>query len=163
MSKCALKCRNCGNFKYINVPFGFEKMIIPRQCDSTKLPSEHKEKCPLDSYEIIPEKSSFIDVQTLKIQEPPELIPIGEIPRSYLLYCDRTLVDKVIPGTRVTVVGIQCVDERNDKGSDRNSYIRVIQFISENKKSGRQTFNFTHDDEIKFNQFAKDSKIYDKI
>jgi DNA replication licensing factor MCM5 len=163
MSKCALKCRNCGNLKYINVPFGFEKLNIPRQCDSTKLPSEHKEKCPLDSYEIITDKSSYIDVQTLKIQEPPELIPVGEIPRSYLLYCDRTLVDKVIPGARVTVVGIQCVDERNDKGSDRNSYIRVIQFITENKKSGRQTFTFTHDDEIKFSQFAKDPKIYDKI
>jgi len=81
------------------------------------------------------------------------------------LYCDRTLVNQVTPGTRVTVVGIQCVDEREtDKSiNDRASYIRVIQFQHENKKTGRQTFNFTEEDQRKFNLFAKTDKIYEKI
>ena len=123
MKKVALQCRNCGNMKYIEVKSGFTTFKIPRQCDNSKLIGEQREKCPLDSYMTISEKSQFIDVQTLKIQEAPELIPIGEIPRSYMLYCDRTLVNQVSPGTRVTVVGIQCVDEReNDKGiNDRSS------------------------------------------
>ena len=165
MKKCALQCRNCGNMKYINVKSGFSSFKIPRQCDNSKLIGEQREKCPLDSYITVPEKSKYIDVQTLKIQEAPELIPVGEIPRSYLLYCDRTLVNQVTPGTRVTVVGIQCVDEREtDKSiNDRSSYIRVIQFQHENKKTGRQTFNFTEEDQRKFNIFAKTDKIYEKI
>lgn len=165
MKKCALQCRNCGNMKYIQVKSGFSSFKIPRQCDNSKLIGEQREKCPLDSYITVPEKSQYIDVQTLKIQEAPELIPVGEIPRSYLLYCDRTLVNQVTPGTRVTVVGIQCVDEREtDKSiNDRASYIRVIQFQHENKKTGRQTFNFTEEDQRKFNLFAKTDKIYEKI
>jgi len=165
MKKCALQCRNCGNMKYIQVKSGFSSFKIPRQCDNSKLIGEQREKCPLDSYITVPEKSQYIDVQTLKIQEAPELIPVGEIPRSYLLYCDRTLVNQVTPGTRVTVVGIQCVDEREtDKSiNDRASYIKVIQFQHENKKTGRQTFNFTEEDQRKFNLFAKTDKIYEKI
>ena len=165
MKKCALQCRNCGNMKYIQVKSGFSSFKIPRQCDNSKLVGEQREKCPLDSYITVPEKSQYIDVQTLKIQEAPELIPVGEIPRSYLLYCDRTLVNQVTPGTRVTVVGIQCVDEREtDKSiNDRSSYIRVVQFQHENKKTGRQTFTFTEEDQRKFNLFAKTDKIYEKI
>ena len=165
MKNCALQCRNCGNMKYIPVKSGFSSFKIPRQCDNSKLIGEQREKCPLDSYISVPEKSQYIDVQTLKIQEAPELIPVGEIPRSYLLYCDRTLVNQVTPGTRVTVVGIQCVDEREtDKSiNDRSSYIRVVQFQHENKKTGRQTFNFTEEDQRKFNLFAKSDKIYEKI
>ena len=165
MKKVALQCRNCGNMKYIQVKSGFTTFKIPRQCDNSKLIGEQREKCPLDSYTTIAEKSQYIDVQTLKIQEAPELIPIGEIPRSYMLYCDRTLVNQVSPGTRVTVVGIQCVDEReNDKGiNDRSSYIKVIQFMHENKKTGRQKFIFTEEDQRKFNIFAKTDKIYEKI
>lgn len=166
-SECVVQCRNCGNIKKIQVNGGFEQIQIPRTCDNARLPAEAKEKCPLDSYIVVPEKSKFIDVQTLKIQEAPEMIPVGEIPRTYLLYCDRYLVNKVIPGTRLIVIGIQCVDERNHKSSSSNnekgSYIRVIQFIPENKKSGRQIFNFTQEDEIKFNSYAKDKKIYEKI
>ena len=181
MKKVAVQCRNCGNMKYIQVKSGFTTFKIPRQCDNSKLIGEQREKCPLDSYTTISEKSQFIDVQTLKIQEAPELqfidvqtlkiqeapelIPIGEIPRSYMLYCDRTLVNQVSPGTRVTVVGIQCVDEReNDKGiNDRSSYIKVIQFMHENKKTGRQNFVFTEEDQRKFNIFSKTDKIYEKI
>ena len=123
MKKCALQCRSCGNIKYVSVQSGFTSIKIPRQCDNSKLSGDQKEKCPLDPYVPVPEKSTYIDVQTLKIQEAPELIPVGEIPRSYLLYCDRTLVNKVTPGTRVKVIGIQCVDDRDTDRSvnDRSS------------------------------------------
>lgn len=40
----------------------------------------------------------MIDHQILKIQELPEAIPTGEIPRTFTLCCDRNLVNKLIPG-----------------------------------------------------------------
>ena len=166
MNKCTVQCKNCGNLKTIEVKSGFSNISIPRQCDSAKLPTENKEKCPLDSYHIVPEKSTYIDSQILKIQEPPETIPVGEIPRSYLIYCDRNLVNKVTPGTGVTVIGSECVDERNlnrNSTSDKNSYIKVLNFQTEEQKSGRQRITFTQEDELKFQQLAKDKKIYEKI
>lgn len=42
----------------------------------------------------------------MKIQEAPELIPTGEMPRTFMLTCERYLSDKVTPGNRVKVVGI---------------------------------------------------------
>lgn len=162
MKHCAVQCRSCGNIKVIEVQSGFGGLKIPRQCDSKAANS--KDKCPLDSYKPVPEKSTYIDVQILKIQEAPELIPVGEIPRSYMLYAERNLVNKVSPGTRVTVVGIQCVDERSsDKNADKSSYIRVIQFQTESKKTGRQVFRFSKEEESNFLNMAKDPKIYEKI
>ena len=163
MKTCHLQCRACGQEKDINVPNGFGGLKIPRICESSKS-QKGGQKCPMDSYMIIQEKSKFIDVQILKLQEAPELIPVGEIPRSYLLYAERNLVNIVTPGTRVTVVGIQCVDERiNSETADSPIYIRVIQFIKDTAKTGRQTFHFTHSEEVEFKNFAKTHKIYDKI
>ena len=65
------------------------------------------------------------------------MIPVSEIPRTYLLFCERYLVNKVVPGSRVTVVGIQYIDEHNSNSNTnnintkRNSYIKVSQFTTE--------------------------------
>ena len=61
------------------------------------------------------------------------------------------------------MIGIQCVDERNlnrNSTSDKNSYIKVLNFQTEEQKSGRQRITFTQEDELKFQQLAKDKKIY---
>lgn len=54
----------------------------------------------------MPEKCKFLDQQTLKLQEAPELIPTGEMPRTFVVTVDRELTDKVTPGNRVKLVGI---------------------------------------------------------
>ena len=138
---------------------------IPRICDNSQ--GQNKEKCPMDSYVVVPEKCAFVDQQTLKIQEAPEMVPTGEIPRSYQIYCDKSLVSKVTPGTRLTVVGILNVDDRREKGennfSARVSFIKSLGFQLENQKSGKFNFNFTEEDEKKFISYSKDPKIYEKI
>lgn len=40
------------------------------------------------------------------MQEKPEDVPTGELPRTVSLVVDRHLVNTVTPGTRVNVVGI---------------------------------------------------------
>ena len=138
---------------------------IPRICDNSQ--GQNKEKCPMDSYVVVPEKCAFVDQQTLKIQEAPEMVPTGEIPRSYQIHCDKSLVSKVTPGTRLTVVGILNVDDRREKGennfSARVSFIKSLGFQLENQKSGKFNFNFTEEDEKKFISYSKDPKIYEKI
>lgn len=63
-------------------------------------------KCPLDPYFIIPDKCTCVDFQILKMQELPDGIPQGEIPRHLHLYCDRYLCERAVPGNRVLILGI---------------------------------------------------------
>lgn len=46
-------------------------------------------KCPLDPYFIMPDKCKCVDFQVLKLQESPDAVPHGEMPRHLQLYCDR--------------------------------------------------------------------------
>jgi DNA replication licensing factor MCM5 len=77
----------------------------------------------MDPYMIIHSRCSFIDHQTIKLQEAPDMVPVGELPRHMLLSVDRFvlflitaichtltplryLTGKVIPGTRLIATGI---------------------------------------------------------
>ncbi len=42
----------------------------------------------------------------MRMQERPEDVPTGELPRSMQLVVDRAMVGTIAPGTRVTAVGI---------------------------------------------------------
>ena len=46
-------------------------------------------KCPVDPYFIMPDKCRCVDFQVLKLQEAPEEVPNGEMPRHMTLFCDR--------------------------------------------------------------------------
>ena len=48
-------------------------------------------------------------LQVLKLQESPDAVPKGEMPRHMQLYCDRYLTDRVVPGNRITVIGIYSI------------------------------------------------------
>lgn len=60
----------------------------------------------MDPYVIVHSKSSFVDQQTLKLQEAPDMVPVGELPRHMLLAADRYLTGKVVPGSRIIATGI---------------------------------------------------------
>lgn len=66
----------------------------------------------MNSYVLDTDKSEFIDQQILKLQEAPELIPTGEMPRNVLLTVDRDLTDKLTPGNRVKVMGILSISKK---------------------------------------------------
>lgn len=111
------------------------------------------------------------------MQEAPELIPTGEMPRSFSLTCDRDLTDKVSPGNRVKIVGILSITSgrsnnlnasKQMKNTVQMSYIRVLGIQSELNKDGVNTTGFalpniTADDEEKIISMSKDPLIYNKI
>lgn len=47
------------------------------------------QKCPMDPFVIMSDKCKCIDQQTLKLQEAPDMVPVGELPRHVLLTVDR--------------------------------------------------------------------------
>ena len=50
-----------------------------------------------------------MDFQILKLQETPDSVPHGEMPRHVTLYADRSLCDTMVPGNRVVVAGVYSI------------------------------------------------------
>ena len=74
---------------------------LPRTCPTGSA-------CGLDPWVVLPERSSCVDQQSLKLQELPESVPVGELPRHILVVADREHVGRTAPGKRVLVTGIYC-------------------------------------------------------
>lgn len=53
------------------------------------LPGVDPSDCPLDPYVILHDKSDFVDQQVIKLQEAPDMVPVGELPRHVSLSADR--------------------------------------------------------------------------
>ncbi|KAJ6819763.1 DNA replication licensing factor MCM5 [Iris pallida] len=160
-----LMCKNCKSIKMVACRPGLGGAIVPRSCDHQAQPGE--EPCPLDPWVVVPDKSKYVDLQTLKLQENPEDVPTGELPRNILLSVDRHLVQTIVPGTRLTVMGIYSVFQASaaQKGAVgvKQPYIRVVgmELTRETNSSGPSTF--TLDEELEFKEFAQRPDAYAKI
>jgi DNA replicative helicase MCM subunit Mcm2 (Cdc46/Mcm family) len=60
----------------------------------------------MDPFIIVHDKCVFVDQQVLKLQEAPDMVPVGELPRHMMLWTDRYLTNRVIPGSRIVATGI---------------------------------------------------------
>ena len=178
-TKEVLKCANCGHEKHIKLKLGYGGARHPQICEGPHEPGQERPKCPLNPYRVVTEKCVFVDQQTLKLQEAPELIPTGEMPRTIQLTVDRELTDKVTPGNRVRVVGILSLLD-SAGGSDSNAskqvkstvrpaYIRVVGLTShDNKNNSGSVSSFampsiTQEDEERITTMSRDPLIYEKI
>lgn len=164
--RLAIQCRGCKQIKYLDVPPGFKAVHIPNIC--SRDPGTTAEPCPKDPYVPLPEASMCVDQQTLKLQESPETVPTGEMPRNLLLTCDRNLVGKVVPGTRVTVIGTYTVFQtHNKKGggniSIRSPYIHVLGLQGDSEGYGRNVDLFTPEEESQFLLLSQQPNLYQKI
>jgi DNA replication licensing factor MCM5 len=110
-TKLHLACRACHNVKTVYPQGGLGGIGggtdrgLPRVCDAPA-PEGQKKDCPMDPYIIVHSKSTFSDHQVLKLQEAPDMVPVGELPRHMLLSADRYLTGQVVPGSRVIATGI---------------------------------------------------------
>ena len=103
--------------------------------------NNNRRGCGLDPYQMLPDKCKFIDQQSLKLQENPEEVPAGEMPRTMMLCVDRKLVQKIAPGTRVSVVGVYTIGSGKTENKKRDAagggvqlpYIRVLGLIEVNE------------------------------
>ncbi|POM60353.1 DNA replication licensing factor MCM5 [Phytophthora palmivora] len=170
-TKCmsaTLRCRNCGHTKRVAVS-GMGGVSISRICDRNREEDgvTPGDMCPKDSYMVLPDKGEYVDQQTLKLQENPEVVPTGEMPRNLALIADRHLVDRASPGTRVSVVGITSVVNAGGKNvgavAIRTLYLRVVGIEIDEEGAGRAKATFSPAEEEKFHEMARDPKLYDKL
>ena len=163
------QCRGCQANRQIQVRAGFAGANLPRKCDEPRQPGEAP--CPLDPYSIVPEKCKYVDMQTWKLQESPEMVPTGEMPRSVMLSVDRHLVDQAIPGNRVTVTGIMSIMQNAGKAGPggvaiRTPYLQVLGVkhgFDATDAAGASLSTFTAAEEEEFRELAREDGIFERV
>lgn len=126
--------------------------------------------CGPNPYVILPDHCRFVDQQTLKLQEAPEAVPTGEMPRSIMLSAERFLVDKIAPGTRVTVIAVAAVFQSKgsaNAGSSgaavRTPYLRMLGVQEDSTGSGRASATFSQQEEERMRSIARGGAVYERI
>uniref|UniRef100_A0A7N6ADV4 DNA replication licensing factor MCM5 n=1 Tax=Anabas testudineus TaxID=64144 RepID=A0A7N6ADV4_ANATE len=171
-TKVCLQCRGCRNvISNIPLPPGLQGYALPRKCNTE---NAGRVKCPVDPYFIIPDRCVCVDFQTLRLQESPDAVPHGEMPRHLQLYCDRYLCDRVVPGNRVTIMGIYSIKKMaavKAKGKEkgvgvgiRASYLRVVGIQVDTEGAGRgATGSVSPQEEEELRALAASPNVYESL
>ncbi|KAL1836700.1 hypothetical protein VTJ49DRAFT_4745 [Mycothermus thermophilus] len=162
-----IQCRTCDHTQDIPVLGGFSSVSLPRQCGRYRAPGDPTEKCPLDPYFVVHEKSKFVDQQIIKLQEAPDQVPVGELPRHVLVSADRYLVNRVVPGSRCTVMGIFSIyQSKGSKGSTsgavaiRTPYLRATGIQTDLDQTAKGQAVFSEEEEQEFLELSRRPDLY---
>ena len=161
-----LECKGCKNTISLKLAGGYSGANVPRFCNAavsrdTEV-GQQANACGTDPYRVVPEKSSFIDQQNMKLQENPECVPAGEMPRHMSILVERAMVLSIVPGTRVKVMGVYETTSggggKRDRGGGKvavqHAYLRVIG-IDEETEGARGDSHFTDAEHVEFKSFAQ--------
>ena len=165
-----VQCRNCGHTEDLAVEGGISGVTLPRVCGRPKSGGESSgDPCPLDPYFVVHERSQFIDQQIIKLQEAPDQVPVGELPRHILVSADRYLTNRVVPGSRCTVMGIFSIYQQN-KGAKkdtaiaiRNPYLRAVGITTDIDHTNAGSMTFTDEEVQEFEQMSRLPNLYDRF
>ena len=98
VTRAAFRCRRCGTVTYLDQSSPF--LSTPVQCTDPAC----RRKGP---FEFLQEESTFVDSQQIRIQERPEDLPPGQLPRWINVRLEgRELTDVARPGDNVAIVGV---------------------------------------------------------
>ena len=150
------RCERCS--EEIPVPQSGGPLTMPSQCTN---PSCQRR----GPFRLIPERSVFMDWQKLTLQERPEDLPPGQLPRSVDVIVRDDLVDAARPGDRVSVVGIlrpqQDITARGSRLTTFSSYIEA-NYIDVAER-GAEEVEITPEDEQRIKELAKDPLIHSRV
>jgi DNA replication licensing factor MCM5 len=164
-SSLQLICRQCRHIYNMEVASGFAAVNMPNHCFGEAPPNGEPKNCPRDPYVIAHDKSTFYDQQTLKLQETPDMVPVGEMPRHILLSADRYLTNRITPGKRCTIVGVYSIYQSKVKGAGavaiRNPYVRVVGIQTELENDNYSNMVFSEEEEEEFLEMSRRDDLYE--
>jgi len=144
-----------------------EKMIIEQTGNILVPPPQcTNEACARKGFfRLIPEESTFVDWQLISVQERPEELPPGQLPRTVEAMLQGDIVDLSRPGDRISMVGIlQAKQEFTSKG------FRLATFSSgvdvnylEVAERGAEEVAISQEDEKAILSLASDPNVVEKI
>ncbi len=167
-TELAIQCRNCGHEQQVHILGGFTGVSLPRRCARSRVPNDPTPACPLDPYVVLHERSKFVDQQVIKLQEAPDQVPVGELPRHVLVSADRYLTNRVVPGSRCTVMGIFSIYQ--NKGSKNSStggavairtpYLRAVGIQTDIDQTAKGHAIFSEEEEQEFLELSRRPDLY---
>ncbi|MFX0145581.1 MAG: minichromosome maintenance protein MCM, partial [Candidatus Hodarchaeota archaeon] len=156
--KASFECNLCGaQFDIIQLT---SRIRWPKFCTNKRC----KAKAQTD-FRLISKHSEFIDWQSIMIQEIPEDLPPGRIPRSVQAILTHNLVDTIKPGDRVKMMGIfKSVLAQSTKSNNSTLFKTYfdINFIDPEDKTD-DIIDLTKEDRKKIEDLSKEPFIQKKI
>ncbi|TFF94270.1 MAG: minichromosome maintenance protein MCM [Promethearchaeota archaeon] len=158
LTKATFECLVCGaTFEVIQLT---SKIKWPNFCTNNRCKAKAK-----SDFRLITKKSEFIDWQSITIQEVPEDLPSGRIPRSVQAILTHEMVDYVKPGDRVKVMGIfrsvLATSMRSNNSTLFKTFIDV-NYIDPEDKSEEQ-IDISKEEKEEILKIAKEPRIQKKI
>ncbi|KAJ5629149.1 DNA replication licensing factor mcm3 [Penicillium herquei] len=128
-------------------------------------PQEDDEKNPLiTEYGY----STYMDHQSISIQEMPERAPAGQLPRSVDVILDDDLVDKAKPGDRIQLVGTYRTLGNRNAGSGSSTFRTIVMAnniiqLSSKSGGGIAQATITDTDIRNINKIAKKKNVFELL
>ena len=153
----SFKCKRCGTTSHVEQTGQFLK--APTVCPSPDCGQN-------GPFEFIQEESTFIDSQDLRLQEKPEDLPPGQLPRTLSVkLVGGEIVDLARPGDHVSIVGIvrAFAPSRPGIGKLRTFILQLDANSLEVLGKEPETSPPSVEEEEKILQLAKDPWVHRKI
>lgn len=150
------QCPRCG--EKMRVDQAGTVLVMPPQCSN--------QDCGRNGFfRLIPEESTFVDWQMVSLQERPEELPPGQLPRSVEGILQGDIVDISRPGDRISMVGIlQAKQEFTAKGFRLATFSTGVETnYLELSEKGAEEVQVSPEDERVIKELAKDPLLYQKI
>jgi len=117
-------------------------------------------------FKLLTEESKFVDWQKVTIQERPENLPPGQMPRSVSVLLKHDMVDKVRPGDRISVIGVlQSIPDFSKKtpGKLATFHINMNANFVIPEEQDLEALEISEEEEQIILDLAKDPWIHTKI
>lgn len=151
VQRAVFVCKDCGN-EMVRLQRPYENLVKPAKCDA----------CGSRNVELDVEKSRFINFQSFRLQDRPESLKGGQMPRFVDAILLDDLVDTALPGDRVLVTGIlRVILEQKDKRPIFKKVLEVNHIEQLSKEI--EELEITPEDEQKIRELAKRKDIVDAI
>jgi len=150
------QCPRCG--EKMRVDQAGTVLVMPPRCSN--------QDCGRKGFfRLIPEESTFVDWQMISLQERPEELPPGHLPRSVEGVLQGDIVDISRPGDRISLVGIlQAKQEFTAKGFRLATFSTGVEVNHlEISEKGAEEVQISPEDEKAIKELAKDPLLYQKI
>jgi replicative DNA helicase Mcm len=119
------------------------------------------EQCGRKEFELVEDKSKFIDFQKIEVQEPLEILKGGEQAKRIAIWLEDDLTNKVLPGQKIIVAGILKLEAPKFRGTVYQKFIDAnnVEFAEHEFED----IEISEADEKKIKKLAKDPKVLEKI